>query len=77
MPRGNIVRKAATHFIVHALLALSGEEAPNPSPVHATHLQEGLDKHGKIYEFRIYRNAGYACFADYWPSYCAAAAQDM
>src|SRR6266545_6616093 len=59
------------------LLALFGEEDPNPSPTHAARLQEELDKHGKTYEFRMYRNAGHAFFADYRPSYRAAAAQDM
>ena len=59
------------------LLALCGEEDPNPSPAHAARLQEELDKHGKTYEFRMYRNAGHAFFADYRPSYRAAAAQDM
>src|SRR3989442_7405049 len=59
------------------LLALFGEEDPNPSPAHAARLQEELDKHGKTYEFRMYRNAGHAFFADYRPSYRAAAAQDM
>jgi carboxymethylenebutenolidase len=59
------------------LLALFGEEDLNPSPAHAARLQEELDKHGKTYEFRMYHNAGHAFFADYRPSYRAAAAQDM
>ncbi len=59
------------------LLGLFGEEDPNPSPAQAARMQEELDKHGKTYEFRIYRNAGHAFFADYRPSYRAAAAQDM
>jgi carboxymethylenebutenolidase len=59
------------------LLALCGEEDPNPSPAHAARLQEELDRHGKTYELRMYRNAGHAFFADYRPSYRAAAAQDM
>src|SRR5262249_31072600 len=59
------------------LLALFGEEDPTPSPAHAARLQEELDKYGKTYEFRMYRNAGHAFFADYRPSYRAAAAQDM
>jgi carboxymethylenebutenolidase len=59
------------------LLALFGEEDPNPSPAHAERLQAELDKHGKTYEFIMYRNAGHAFFADYRPSYRAAAAQDM
>jgi carboxymethylenebutenolidase len=59
------------------LLALFGEEDPNPSPAHAERLQAELDMHGKTYEFVIYRNAGHAFFADYRPSYRAAAAQDM
>lgn len=62
--RGNIVRKAATHFIVHALLTLCGEEEPNPSPVHAPRVQAELDKHANIYEFRRYWNAGHADCAD-------------
>jgi carboxymethylenebutenolidase len=59
------------------LLGLFGEEDQNPSPAHAARMQEELDKHGKTYEFRMYRNAGHAFFADYRPSYRAAAAQDM
>lgn len=59
------------------LLALFGEEDPNPSPAHAARLQEELDKHGKTYEFVMYRHAGHAFFADYRPSYRAAPAQDM
>ena len=59
------------------LLGLFGEEDPNPSPAHAARMQEELAKHGKTYEFRMYRNAGHAFFADYRPSYRAAAAQDM
>jgi carboxymethylenebutenolidase len=59
------------------LLALFGEEDPNPSPAHAARLKEELDKHSKRYEFRMYRQAGHAFFADYRPSYRAAAAQDM
>ena len=59
------------------LLALFGEEDPNPSPAHAARLQEELEKHGKTYELRMYRHAGHAFFADYRPSYRAAAAQDM
>lgn len=59
------------------LLALFGEEDPNPSPAHAARLQEELDKHSKTYELRMYRHAGHAFFADYRPSYRAAAAQDM
>ena len=59
------------------LLALFGEEDPNPSPEHAARLQEELDKHGKTYEFVMYRDAGHAFFADYRPSYRAAPAQDM
>ena len=59
------------------LLGLFGEEDPNPSPAQAARLQEELDKHGKTYEFHMYRNAGHAFFADYRPTYRPAAAQDM
>ena len=59
------------------LLALFGEEDPNPSPAHAARLKGELDKHGKNYEFVTYANAGHAFFADYRPSYRAAPAQDM
>ena len=59
------------------LLALFGEEDPNPSPEHAARLKEELDKHGKTYEFTMYPNAGHAFFADYRPSYHAVPAQDM
>lgn len=58
------------------LLALFGKEAPNPSPTHAAHLQAELNKYGKTCEFRMYRNASHAFFADYRPSY-RAAAQDI
>ena len=44
------------------LLALFGEEDANPSPEHAARLQEELDKHGKTYEYRMYRDAGHAFF---------------
>ena len=59
------------------LLALFGEEDPNPHRRMLPRLQEELVKHGKTYEFQMYRNAGHAFFADYRPSYRAAAAQDM
>ena len=59
------------------LLALFGEEDPNPSPAHAEKLKAALDKYNKTYEFVMYRNAGHAFFADYRPSYRAAPAQDM
>ncbi len=59
------------------LLGLFGEEDQNPSPAHAARMQEELNKHGKTYEFHMYRNAGHAFFADYRPSYRPAAAQDM
>src|SRR2546422_727816 len=59
------------------LLALFGEEDPNASPAHAARLQAELDTHGKPSELRMYRHAGHAFFADYRPSYRAAAAQDM
>lgn len=59
------------------LMALFGEEDPNPSPEHAARMQEELDKHGKTYTFHMYRDAGHAFFADYRPSYRAAPAQDM
>ncbi len=59
------------------LMALFGEEDPNPSPEHAARMKEELDKHGKTYTFHMYRDAGHAFFADYRPSYRAAPAQDM
>ncbi|MGE0821191.1 MAG: dienelactone hydrolase family protein [Candidatus Binatia bacterium] len=59
------------------LLGLFGEEDPNPSPAHAERLKAELDKHGKTYELRMYPHAGHAFFADYRPTYRAAAAQDM
>jgi carboxymethylenebutenolidase len=59
------------------LLALFGDDDPNPSPAHAARMHDELTKHSKVHEFRMYRNAGHAFFADYRPSYRAAAAQDM
>ena len=59
------------------LFALFGEEDDNPTLAHAARLKEELDKHGKIYEFKMYSNAGHAFFADYRPSYRAGPAQDM
>lgn len=59
------------------LLGLFGEEDANPSPAQAARVKEELDKHGKPYEFVMYRKAGHAFFADYRPSYRARAAQDM
>ncbi len=59
------------------LLALFGEEDPNPPPAHAVRMKEELDKHGKTYEMRMYPSAGHAFFADYRDSYRPVAAQDM
>ena len=59
------------------LLALFGEEDPNPPPEHAVRLKEELDKNSKTYELRMYSDAGHAFFADYRPSYRPVAAQDM
>lgn len=59
------------------ILALFGEEDPNPSPEHSERLREALDAHGKTYEMRMYPNAGHAFFADYRDSYRPVAAQDM
>jgi len=59
------------------LLALFGEEDPNPSPAHARQLEKRLDEHGKTYEMRMYPEAGHAFFADYRPTYRPVAAQDM
>jgi len=58
------------------LLALFGEEDPNPSPAHAARLQAELDTHGKTSELRMYRHAGHAFFAVDRPSYRVAAAND-
>lgn len=59
------------------LLALFGEEDPNPSPAHAQRLKEELDANRKDYEMRMYPDAGHAFFADYRDTYRPVAAQDM
>lgn len=58
------------------LLGLFGEEDTNPTVAHVERLGEELTRHNKVFEFKIYPNAGHAFFADYRPSYRQEAAVD-
>lgn len=58
------------------LLGLFGAEDANPSPEHVARIEEELKRHGKVYEFHTYQDAGHAFFADYRPSYRQHAAVD-
>ena len=57
-------------------LGLYGETDQNPKPEDATKMGELLKQHNKNVEVVIYPGAGHGFFADYRPSYNAAAAQD-
>jgi carboxymethylenebutenolidase len=57
-------------------LGLYGETDQNPKPEDATKMGELLKQHNKSVEVVIYPGAGHGFFADYRPSYNAAAAQD-
>jgi len=57
-------------------LGLYGETDQNPKPEDATKMGELLKQHNKSVEIVIYPGAGHGFFADYRPSYNAAAAQD-
>jgi carboxymethylenebutenolidase len=57
-------------------LGLYGETDQNPKPEDAKKMGELLKQHNKDVEVVIYPGAGHGFFADYRPSYNAAAAQD-
>jgi carboxymethylenebutenolidase len=57
-------------------LGLYGETDQNPKPEDATKMGELLKQHNKSVEVVIYPGAGHGFFADYRPSYNAAASQD-
>jgi len=57
-------------------LGLSGEKDQSPSPADATKFGELLKQTNRYVEIVIYPDAGHAFFADYRPSYNAAAAAD-
>ena len=58
------------------LLGLYGETDQNPKPEDARKFVEMLKPHNPAAEAVIYPGAGHAFFADYRPSYNAAAAAD-
>ena len=59
------------------VLGLFGEADQNPNPEHVKRMEEELQKHGKLYEFKTYpAPAGHGFFADYRPSYNQEAAVD-
>jgi carboxymethylenebutenolidase len=51
------------------LLGLFGEEDHIPTPEQVARLEQELQKHGKIYEFHMYPNAGHGFFYHERPSY--------
>ena len=57
-------------------LGLYGETDQGPKPEDAKKLEEMLKQHNKDVEIVIYPGAGHGFFADYRPSYNAAAAAD-
>jgi carboxymethylenebutenolidase len=57
-------------------LGLYGETDQNPKPDEVKKLEELLKQHNKNVEVVIYPGAGHGFFADYRPSYNAAAAAD-
>ncbi len=59
------------------LFIVCGEEDQNPSPAMAQDLADRLTRAGKTFQFEIFKNAGHAFFADYRPSYKAAAAFEL
>jgi carboxymethylenebutenolidase len=59
------------------LYIVCGEEDQNPSPADAAELGRRLEQAGKKFQLEVFKNAGHAFFADYRPSYRAAAAFDL
>ena len=57
-------------------LGLFGETDQNPKPEDAKRFGELLKQHNKNVEIVIYPGAGHGFYADYRPSYNAAASQD-
>ncbi len=57
------------------LMIVVGAEDQNPSPADARALAERLAAAGKDFRIDVYDDAGHAFFADYRPTYRAAAAQ--
>ena len=51
------------------LLGLFGEEDQSPSPEQVAQHEQELKKHGKIYEFHLYPNAGHGFFYYNRPAY--------
>jgi carboxymethylenebutenolidase len=58
------------------LLGLFGAEDSSPSPEQVAQIEQELLRHGKIYDFQVYDDAGHCFFADYRPSYNHEAAVD-
>ena len=59
------------------LYIVCGEEDQNPSPADAADLGRRLEGAGKNFKLEVFKNAGHAFFADYRPSYRAAAAFEL
>jgi carboxymethylenebutenolidase len=62
--------------ITAPLLGLYGETDTSPSPADARKLGELIKMHNPNVEIVVYPGAGHAFFADYRPSFNAAAAAD-
>ncbi len=58
------------------LLGLFGADDQRPSPADTARTEEELKKHGKVYEFHTYPNAGHAFFHHERPNYRQPAALD-
>ena len=53
-----------------------GEEDQNPSPEDVSKIEAELQKHGKVYDFKIYNGAGHGFYCDERESYRRDAAED-
>ena len=53
-----------------------GEEDQNPSPKDVSKIEAELQKHGKVYDFKIYNGAGHGFYCDERESYRRDAAED-
>jgi carboxymethylenebutenolidase len=75
-PRQPVAPIDYTRDLQCPLLAFFGVEDTRPSPADAAKTEEALKKHGKMYEFQTYENAGHAFFAVDRPQYRVHAAVD-
>ena len=58
------------------ILGIFGEEDHSPTPEEVAQHEEALKKHGKVYEFHMYPDAGHGFFYYHRPSYRQAQAVD-